>query len=598
MKNSIFISYRRADLNNRDANLLHDALENEFGKETVFLDREDLHGGYKWREILNKAGDDAKLCIVVIGSDWMGKKEDGTYRLDNPNDVVRQEIEYAIAKKIVLLPVTIQGAELPKAEKLPASLHPVLASQGIKLNFEDWNVYKLTLLKAVGRHVKPAGLKTKAISRKSSIIIGLSILVAALLYYFKDSLRSGGASVSVPSSAVSPAGTDSPDASPSSLVKECVDFGSSEKMNGLFFPVISSNNEKLEIQIANQFASKCAKYDFKIENRISEFHRGKALLYDQQKQIAQKCGADLYFGGQYLELGGQNLFDAQFGLVADSIALINASSEDFKLIKNNISLFDLTSGHTLDTLYENVLQALLGFLSFQNKDFQKTIQIMKDLDPAKIKNDSFRNVIYRVMSDACYQMGKKDSALIYLEKTKVNSFLPELELKKSLIATEVKQYDKAILAYSRLIDSSNFDKNVLYEKRADQYDSIKDYKKAQEDYKRVRPKSEIQKSRIQSKSQNIDTKINTNKAGFTDMQISTLSPESKLVLSEKLLQIGEAAKAQEVLKTIPANSITFSKASPLLLESQVKLNQVNVNTIPKSALEQNKRLKVAVKERQ
>ena len=52
-------------------------------------------------------------------------------------------------------------------------------------------------------------------------------------------------------------------------------------------------------------------------------------------------------------------------------------------------------------------------------------------------------------------------------------------------------------------------------KRQDQYDSIKDYKKANEDYKRIKPKTEIQKSRIQSKTQNIDTKINTNKAGFT-----------------------------------------------------------------------------------
>ena len=146
--------------------------------------------------------------------------------------------------------------------------------------------------------------------------------------------------------------------------------------------------------IRDRFAAKCAKYDFKIENQISEFHRGKALLYEQQKQIAKHCGADLYFGGQYLELGSQNQFDAQFGLVSDSIVLINASAEDFKLNKNNISLFDLTNGHTLDTLYENVLQALIGFLSFQNKEFEKTIRIMKDLQPEKIKNDSFRNVVY------------------------------------------------------------------------------------------------------------------------------------------------------------------------------------------------------------
>lgn len=589
MKNSIFISYRRADLNNREANLLHEALENEFGKETVFLDREDLHGGDRWREVLNAAGNDAKLCIIVVGPEWMGKKEDGTYRLDNPKDVVRQEIEYAIAKNSILLPVTIHGASLPKADILPPSLLPILASQGIKLDFDNWNVYKLTVLNAVGRHIKPIAKSNAFFSVKNIVFIGVCILIATLLYFFKGELFPGKKPLITDTLAINPAAASS---------NECVNFESSQKLHGLFFPVIASNNEKLELKIANQFAAKCARYDFKIENQISEYHRGKVLLYDQQKQIAQKCGADLYFGGQYLELGGQNQFDAQFGLVSDSIVLINASSEDFKLNKNNISLFDLTNGHILDTLYENVLQALIGFLSFQNKEFEKTIRIMQDLQPEKIKNDSFRNVVYRVMSDASYQLGKKDSALLYLEKTKVSTFSPELELKKSLIATEVKLYDKAILSYSKLIDSSKLDKNILYEKRADQYDSIKDYKKANEDYKRVKPKTEIQKSRIQSKTQNIDTKINTNKAGFTNTQINTLSPESKLVLSEKLLQIGEAAKAQEVLKTIPGSSTEFAKVSPLLLESQVKLNQVNVNTIPKSALEQNTRLRVAVKQKQ
>ena len=183
MKNSIFISYRRADLNNREANLLHEALENEFGKETVFLDREDLHGGDRWREVLNAAGNDSKLCIIVIGPDWMGKKEDGTYRLDNPKDVVRQEIEYAIAKNSILLPVTIHGASLPKADILPASLQPILASQSIKLDFDNWNVYKLTLLKAVSRHIKAKTKSNTFFSVRNTVFIGIGILIALSLIH-------------------------------------------------------------------------------------------------------------------------------------------------------------------------------------------------------------------------------------------------------------------------------------------------------------------------------------------------------------------------------------------------------------------------------
>lgn len=73
LKNAIFISYRRADLSQDQVNVIHEGLEKEFGDGSVFLDTSDIHSGAKWKEVLNQAGTNAKICLVMIGQNWLEK---------------------------------------------------------------------------------------------------------------------------------------------------------------------------------------------------------------------------------------------------------------------------------------------------------------------------------------------------------------------------------------------------------------------------------------------------------------------------------------------------------------------------------------------
>lgn len=98
LKNAIFISYRRADLSQDQVNVIHEGLEKEFGDGSVFLDTSDIHSGAKWKEVLNQAGTNAKICLVMIGQNWLEKNHEGGLRIQDEGDWVRKEIEYAIEK--------------------------------------------------------------------------------------------------------------------------------------------------------------------------------------------------------------------------------------------------------------------------------------------------------------------------------------------------------------------------------------------------------------------------------------------------------------------------------------------------------------------
>jgi hypothetical protein len=61
--------------------------------------------------------------IAVIGPGWADvKAASGKRRLDEPNDYVRIEIEAALQRGIRVIPVLVDGAQMPAAEELPDSI--------------------------------------------------------------------------------------------------------------------------------------------------------------------------------------------------------------------------------------------------------------------------------------------------------------------------------------------------------------------------------------------------------------------------------------------------------------------------------------------
>ena len=136
----IFISYRREETA-YPAGWLYDRLHERFGDAQVFKDVDSIKLGDDFVEAIAGAVGSCDVLLALIGERWSGIADDsGGRRLDDPNDFVRLEIEAALARDVRVIPVLVDGAQMPAAEELPASMRGLVRRQALELSpsrFED-----------------------------------------------------------------------------------------------------------------------------------------------------------------------------------------------------------------------------------------------------------------------------------------------------------------------------------------------------------------------------------------------------------------------------------------------------------------------------
>ena len=118
----LFISYRRND--SADATgRLHDRLKNHFGEESLFYDVDSIPLGHDFHKVIGEAVGKCDALLAIIGETWVeATDENGQRRLENPNDLVRIEVESALARDIPVVPVLIGKALMPTEPELPGGL--------------------------------------------------------------------------------------------------------------------------------------------------------------------------------------------------------------------------------------------------------------------------------------------------------------------------------------------------------------------------------------------------------------------------------------------------------------------------------------------
>jgi hypothetical protein len=128
----VFVSYRWR--NWPSARMLMPALTARFGADRVFLDAEAIRGGELVQERIFGALSDAAVMLVVIDRDWLTiAGQGGARRLDDPDDWVRQEIRYALARGLHIIPVLIGDARRPEAAELPAEIAVLAHRKAVEL---------------------------------------------------------------------------------------------------------------------------------------------------------------------------------------------------------------------------------------------------------------------------------------------------------------------------------------------------------------------------------------------------------------------------------------------------------------------------------
>ena len=122
----IFINYRRDDAR-ADARSVRDRLASAFGKKNVFMDVDDLEPGERFDRKLDEALSESGVFLAVIGPRWLDLLHDRAER--GNHDYVRQEIATALSRGILVVPVLVGGAQLPRSSDLPLEIAALVLHQ-------------------------------------------------------------------------------------------------------------------------------------------------------------------------------------------------------------------------------------------------------------------------------------------------------------------------------------------------------------------------------------------------------------------------------------------------------------------------------------
>lgn len=136
----VFISYRRQDSQSA-AGRLADHLKDHLHGVRVFRDVETIEPGVDFVEAINRALQSSAIMLAVIGPRWMSIADAaGRRRLDDPHDYNRLEVSAALNRSDVrVIPVLVEGAQMPATEDLPEDLKALSRRNAIELTDKRWD---------------------------------------------------------------------------------------------------------------------------------------------------------------------------------------------------------------------------------------------------------------------------------------------------------------------------------------------------------------------------------------------------------------------------------------------------------------------------
>jgi cold shock CspA family protein len=154
----IFISYRRLDSRVYSGRLF-DRLKAHFGSDVVFMDVEGgIARGDDFSAAVERALNSVDAMVVVIGREWVSCTDrTGQPRLWNADDWVRQEIAAALRRDILLVPVLVDGASMPREDELPDGIQPFARRQAAEISDNRWDYDVGEIIKTLERAVSRCG---------------------------------------------------------------------------------------------------------------------------------------------------------------------------------------------------------------------------------------------------------------------------------------------------------------------------------------------------------------------------------------------------------------------------------------------------------
>jgi hypothetical protein len=146
----VFISYRRESAKYQAQRIMN-ALREVLPEEHVFMDIDSIPLGHDFRSTLKGWVEQCDIMLALINPGWSDAVEGGgRRRLDNPNDFVRIEVAAALTRNIPVVPILLDRAELPDADKLPADLQDLINRQAEFIEFLTFDHDAARLISKLG----------------------------------------------------------------------------------------------------------------------------------------------------------------------------------------------------------------------------------------------------------------------------------------------------------------------------------------------------------------------------------------------------------------------------------------------------------------
>jgi hypothetical protein len=160
----VFLSYRRSD-SQHVAGRAGDKLADRYD---LFMDIDAIPPGVDYTDYLRRAVGGCDVLVALIGEHWADATDaDGRPRLEDPNDWVVGEISTALARGVAVIPVLVDSARLPPADRLPESLKSLTTRQTVPLRHESFTADLAHLIAGID-HAAAHGVAAEATSTVSA----------------------------------------------------------------------------------------------------------------------------------------------------------------------------------------------------------------------------------------------------------------------------------------------------------------------------------------------------------------------------------------------------------------------------------------------
>ena len=176
---TIFICYPREQAEDHASRGLADDLRRHFGNQQVFRDQENIGGGESWKKRVLSEIDKDSAVLILIGQDWLTRKDERGRGLNDPTYPVRMEIADALRDGALLIPVLCDGAPMPRDDQLPEEISAFAELIGLRLRKGDWE----TDVGQICGTLERAGWRPARRGAPLKLIVAYALIVFATIGY-------------------------------------------------------------------------------------------------------------------------------------------------------------------------------------------------------------------------------------------------------------------------------------------------------------------------------------------------------------------------------------------------------------------------------